>query len=290
MATDMVTSPMTLRGQAIFGLGCGITTMVIRYFAGYPEGVSLAILLMNAVTPLIDRAFKPKSFWRGEIMKEYLKMGVVLLIYCAVAGLALGLVYTLTKDRISLTELQQKINAIEKVLKDENGQYIVPIEEVKRQISRSGPVSNVIYEDSNGKVYSPVYKFESELGTVYVLSGSAIGYGGSVTIVASFVEKQEGLMLFSIRVTDFSQETPGLGARIGEEEIQKRFYPMEPSALENSVRVDKDANMTGLSVEEARQKGIAKVSDVMTGATITPRAVANAINAMLSYLKSGVKQ
>ncbi|ABV32858.1 MULTISPECIES: RnfABCDGE type electron transport complex subunit G [Pseudothermotoga] len=223
-------------------------------------------------------------------MKEYLKMGVVLLIYCAVAGLALGLVYTLTKDRISLTELQQKINAIEKVLKDENGQYIVPIEEVKRQISRSGPVSNVIYEDSNGKVYSPVYKFESELGTVYVLSGSAIGYGGSVTIVASFVEKQEGLMLFSIRVTDFSQETPGLGARIGEEEIQKRFYPMEPSALENSVRVDKDANMTGLSVEEARQKGIAKVSDVMTGATITPRAVANAINAMLSYLKSGVKQ
>lgn len=223
-------------------------------------------------------------------MKEYLKMGVVLLIYCAVAGLALGLVYTLTKDRISLTELQQKINAIEKVLKDENGQYIVPIEEVKRQISRSGPVSNVIYEDSNGKVYSPVYKFESELGTVYVLSGSAIGYGGSVTVVASFVEKQEGLMLFSIRVTDFSQETPGLGARIGEEEIQKRFYPMEPSALENSVRVDKDANMTGLSVEEARQKGIAKVSDVMTGATITPRAVANAINAMLSYLKSGVKQ
>ncbi|HBJ80365.1 MULTISPECIES: RnfABCDGE type electron transport complex subunit G [Pseudothermotoga] len=223
-------------------------------------------------------------------MKEYLKMGVVLLIYCAVAGLALGLVYTLTKDRISLTELQQKINAIEKVLKDENGQYIVPIEEVKRQISRSGPVSNVIYEDSNGKVYSPVYKFESELGTVYVLSGSAIGYGGSVTVVASFVEKQEGLMLFSIRVTDFSQETPGLGARIGEEEIQKRFYPMEPSALENSVRVDKDANMMGLSVEEARQKGIAKVSDVMTGATITPRAVANAINAMLSYLKSGVKQ
>lgn len=65
MATDMVTSPMTLKGQAIFGLGCGITTMVIRYFAGYPEGVSLAILLMNAVTPLIDRAFKPRVF--GEV-------------------------------------------------------------------------------------------------------------------------------------------------------------------------------------------------------------------------------
>ncbi|MGB9821017.1 MAG: RnfABCDGE type electron transport complex subunit D [Pseudothermotoga sp.] len=65
MATDMVTSPMTIKGQAVFGLGCGLITMIIRYFAGYPEGVSLAILLMNALTPLIDRAFKPKIF--GEV-------------------------------------------------------------------------------------------------------------------------------------------------------------------------------------------------------------------------------
>ncbi|MFN3283514.1 MAG: RnfABCDGE type electron transport complex subunit D [Pseudothermotoga sp.] len=65
MATDMVTSPMTLKGQAVFGFGCGLVTMIIRYFAGYPEGVSLAILLMNALTPLIDRAFKPKIF--GEV-------------------------------------------------------------------------------------------------------------------------------------------------------------------------------------------------------------------------------
>ncbi len=65
MATDMVTTPMTVRGQVIFGLGCGVVTMIIRFFAGYPEGVSLAILLMNALTPLIDRAFKPKIF--GEV-------------------------------------------------------------------------------------------------------------------------------------------------------------------------------------------------------------------------------
>ncbi len=65
MATDMVTTPMTLKGQAVFGLGCGVVTMIIRLFAGYPEGVSLAILLMNAVTPLIDRAFRPKIF--GEV-------------------------------------------------------------------------------------------------------------------------------------------------------------------------------------------------------------------------------
>lgn len=65
MATDMVTSPMTLKGQAVFGVGCGVVTMIIRLFAGYPEGVSLSILLMNALVPLIDRIFKPKVF--GEV-------------------------------------------------------------------------------------------------------------------------------------------------------------------------------------------------------------------------------
>ncbi len=65
MATDMVTSPMTLKGQAIFGLGCGIVTMLIRYFGGTPEGVSLAILLMNAFVPLIDRYTQPRIFGKG---------------------------------------------------------------------------------------------------------------------------------------------------------------------------------------------------------------------------------
>jgi len=65
MATDMVTSPMTLKGQAIFGIGCGVITMVIRLFASYPEGVSLSILIMNGLVPLIDRATKPRVF--GEV-------------------------------------------------------------------------------------------------------------------------------------------------------------------------------------------------------------------------------
>ena len=62
MATDMVTSPVTHAGMAVFGIGCGLVTMVIRKWGGYPEGVSFAILLMNAVTPLINRATKPKVF------------------------------------------------------------------------------------------------------------------------------------------------------------------------------------------------------------------------------------
>ncbi len=69
MATDMVTSPVTRKGMLIFGIGCGVLTAVIRLWGGYPEGVSFAILLMNAATPLIDRATKPKVF--GAARKIY---------------------------------------------------------------------------------------------------------------------------------------------------------------------------------------------------------------------------
>ncbi len=64
MATDYVTSPMTSRGMIIYGIGIGILTVVIRQWGGYPEGVSFAILIMNAFTPLINNYVKPKRFGR----------------------------------------------------------------------------------------------------------------------------------------------------------------------------------------------------------------------------------
>ncbi len=66
MATDMVTSPVTFKGMLIFGFGCGLLTVLIRLFGGYPEGVSFAILLMNACTPLIDRCCRPKIYGQVE--------------------------------------------------------------------------------------------------------------------------------------------------------------------------------------------------------------------------------
>ncbi|MCF0173924.1 MAG: RnfABCDGE type electron transport complex subunit D [Bacteroidales bacterium] len=64
MATDYVTSPMSNLGGVIFGLGIGIITMLIRYFGAYPEGVSFAILIMNAFVPLINSAFKQRKYGR----------------------------------------------------------------------------------------------------------------------------------------------------------------------------------------------------------------------------------
>ena len=62
MATDYVTSPMTPKGMIIYGVGIGVITMVIRMWGAYPEGMSFAILLMNAVTPLINKYVKPRRF------------------------------------------------------------------------------------------------------------------------------------------------------------------------------------------------------------------------------------
>ena len=68
MATDYVTSPMTHTGMLIYGIMIGIITMVIRLWGAYPEGMSFAIFIMNAVTPLINNYIKPKRF--GEVVKH----------------------------------------------------------------------------------------------------------------------------------------------------------------------------------------------------------------------------
>lgn len=68
MATDYVTSPMTHKGQLIYGISIGFLTVVIRTFGAYPEGMSFAILIMNAFTPLINTYCKPKRF--GEVIKK----------------------------------------------------------------------------------------------------------------------------------------------------------------------------------------------------------------------------
>ena len=62
MATDYVTSPMTIKGMVIYGIGIGAITMIIRLWGAYPEGMSFAILIMNSVVPLINKYIKPRRF------------------------------------------------------------------------------------------------------------------------------------------------------------------------------------------------------------------------------------
>jgi electron transport complex protein RnfD len=67
MATDMVTTPITRKGKIIFAVSAGALTVLIRLVGGYPEGVCYSILLMNCVTPLIDRFVQPMQYGRSEV-------------------------------------------------------------------------------------------------------------------------------------------------------------------------------------------------------------------------------
>ena len=74
MATDYVTSPLTTKGQIVYGIGCGALTVLIRYFGGYNEGVSYAILIMNCFVVLLDRIGRPTKFGApAKVKKEAAK-------------------------------------------------------------------------------------------------------------------------------------------------------------------------------------------------------------------------
>ncbi|MCX7828206.1 MAG: RnfABCDGE type electron transport complex subunit D [Thermanaerothrix sp.] len=70
MATDYATSPMDKSGQMVFAFGCGVIATLIRFYGGYPEGVSYSILIMNLTVPLIDRYFKPRIFGQPQGVKR----------------------------------------------------------------------------------------------------------------------------------------------------------------------------------------------------------------------------
>ena len=70
MATDYVTTPVSKTGKVIFGIGCGIITCVIRFYANYPEGVSFSILIMNIATPYIDMVTRRKPVGAAAVKKE----------------------------------------------------------------------------------------------------------------------------------------------------------------------------------------------------------------------------
>lgn len=75
MATDYVTSPVSNKGKLIYGIGCGLLTVFIRYFGGYPEGVSYSILLMNVCVGLIDKNFISKPFGTPKKTFKFTKIG-----------------------------------------------------------------------------------------------------------------------------------------------------------------------------------------------------------------------
>jgi len=227
-------------------------------------------------------------------MREYIKTGLILAVFMVAAALLVSVVYNFVNPMIVQSEFNNTLSAIEEVLKDANtGEYLVSnIPTNREQLEKniwSEDQNEVLYmSQKNAKVYSPVYKFTENNIEVYVMTVSGVGYGGDVVSVISFIKKADDqITLNKIEVINYSQETPGLGARISEEPVKNRFSLIPESGLSAGVKVDKDAGATiqTNSINTYKEQGVVKTSDVMTGATITPRAVADSINAAVEFLK-----
>ncbi len=215
---------------------------------------------------------------------DILKKGLILMIYTVIAGAVLAGIYVMTKPAIRKSDFLEEERAMKVVLTDwQSGEMLVSEDEISKALSEEEGKKTVEFEwkGIKGKIYLPIHEFDTKVGKVYVLMGAAPGFGGDVKVMAAFIKGKEGFYLNAIKVLDASQETPGLGAKILEEEPQKRFYGIPSSGLRAGVVVDKDAKDRAVKDKE---HGVVKTSDIMTGATITPRAVANAINLMYHYL------
>ncbi len=220
-------------------------------------------------------------------MKDILKNGLILMVYAMIAGLVLGGIYVLTHDAIKRADLSAKLQAMKEVLTDyQTGKLMVDEKLIEDKLSKGGDerVVEKEWKGVKGKVILPYYEFDVNGKRIFVMVGTAPGFGGDIKVMASFVVENGKVYLHVLRVLDASQETPGLGAKIMEEEPQRRFSGIPEHGLNLGVVVDKDAG----SRKRDKEHGVVMMSDIMTGATITPRGVANAVNIMYSYLKDEI--
>ena len=244
MATDYVTSPMSHKGMLIYGVCIGLLTVIIRLFGAYPEGMSFAILIMNAFTPLINTYVKPKRFGEVAKKKSLKNMLLVLTGVTAISVALLAYVNELTKEPIAQANAKTLSDAVSAVVPGFDND---PIAEKKMQ-------------EVNGVQYSvyPATKGGEYIGAA--VEAVAMGFGGELKVLVGF--DAEG------KIIDYSLlshvETPGLGSKAAD-----------------WFKKGNKGDITGMNPGEAAltvSKDGGKV-DAITASTITSRAFLNAVNA-----------
>ena len=259
MATDYVTSPMFSRGKIIFGIGCGILTMVIRLWAGYPEGVSFAVLLMNAAVPIIDRYTRPKKFGLaklaaaakgGKLMPETAKMLIVLTLIAGLAGFGLSAMNSSVQEPIKANERNFTLRSIKKVLPDAEKPDAC---EKYEALFDNEPMEDAICLDGF-KIYRA--RKGQEIAAIAVESVGDQAYDGTILTLIG-LRVSDG-MLLGVEVLKH-KETPGLGALMTNCDFQQQMVGNGPDDIKWTVKKD------GGDIDQ------------LTGATISSRCMLNAI-------------
>ena len=259
MATDYVTSPMTHRGQLIYGVAIGALTVIIRNWGAYPEGMSFAILIMNAFTPLINNYVKPKRFGGGSQMKKLesslLNMTLVLTAVTVIMGGILATVNDITSKPIAQQKEKALADGIKAVMGIDN-LVVAETDTLSQTDSKGKEQLFVIYTiENNGQPYGAAV--ESTTG----------GFGGDLKVLVGFDEAGNILGYTLLE----HAETPGLGAK-----ADKWFQKGEKGNI-----IGKNP-ITPLTV--SKDGGDV---DAITASTITSRAFLKAVNnAYSAYMQN----
>jgi len=281
MATDHTTSPMSRRGQIVYGCIGGLLAGLFRVKASSADSITYAILLGNLFTPMIDLFITPKPFAYTKaavdkrsgvpklpFYKKIPKPVIVLTVIALIAGVSLSGVFTMTRDTIEASKMAKNTASYKVVCEDAD--HFVADEAITTAVTN---LDGTVYGNSFGKSYI-------NDGVVGVdASGNIVGYVFSVTsgdgfdgdITLSVGMKPDGT-LNGIAFTELN-ETPGMGMRADEPEFKDQFIGM---------------NAEELVLNKGNSPG-ANAIDTVSGASTTSGAVVNAVNAAIHFFNSVVK-
>ena len=281
MATDHTTSPMSRRGQIVYGCIVGFLAALFRIKASSADSMTYSILLGNLFTPMIDMFITPKPVAytkaatdkrngvpKVPFFKKIPKPVIVLTVIALIAGISLSGVYTITKDTIDAAKMAKNTASYKVVCEDAD--HFVADEAITKAVT---DLDGTVYGNSYGKSYinDGVVGVDAAGNIVgYVFSvTSGDGFDGNITLSVGM--KPDGT-LNGIAFTELN-ETPGMGMRAAEPEFKDQFIGKNADAL-----VLNKGNSPG-----------ANAIDTVSGASTTSGAVVNAVNAAIHFFSTVVK-
>ncbi len=275
MATDYVTSPITPKGQILFGILLGVLTGLFRLFGGSAEGVSYAIIISNILVPLIEKSYPSQRRLerRASKMKKggFMKDAWILFAITLISGLLLGAVYQITKVPIQMAEAKESLHKYQMAYPDATDflfdqaiqdQVVLSKETLKEQKPEYGNVEVTVAlkaVDASGNVIGHI-----------ITASSDDSYGGTVKVSVGITNegKITGVELLEI------SDTPGLGMKATEPAFKDQY---------------KDKTVEEFTVTKTGSTSDSEINAI-SGATITSNAVTHAVDAALYFAANCIPQ
>ncbi len=271
MATDPVTSPVTGRGQIVYGSIMGILAGLFRVFGSSADSFSYAIILSNMLVPFIDKLpiRKPLGYRGGEYKERKFPVSAIrLAVITLVAGLGLSSVFMLTKDKISQQQLLAKTASYKEVCP--NADTFVSDKKIDSAVKALG---GTVYNEAYGRTMINEVMVGMSEGTAagYVISVTTKdGYEGNITLSVGL--STDGTVN-GIAFTELN-ETAGMGMLCGEPEFKDQFCGVKTNAFL--------LNKSGASQADHE-------IDSVSGASTSSGAIVNAVNTALDFYASNIQ-